>query len=42
MELTDEFLEVGIISELYDVDHDEFKQKLRKIHPTFSEELGFK
>ena len=42
MQLSDEFLEVGIISELYDVDHGEFKEKLRKIHPTFSEEPSFK
>lgn len=32
MELTKDYLDVGIISEL-DVDHDEFKEKLRKISP---------
>jgi hypothetical protein len=36
MRLTDDYLEVGIISEL-DVDHDEFKEKLRRIEPKFSE-----
>ena len=42
MQLTDEYLEVGVISELYGVDHDEFKDKLRKIHPSFSEDPDFK
>jgi len=36
MKLTDDYLEVGIISEL-DVDHEEFKEKLRRIEPQFSE-----
>jgi hypothetical protein len=36
MKLTDDYLEVGIISEL-DLDHDEFKEKLRRIEPIFSE-----
>jgi hypothetical protein len=36
MQLTDDYLEVGIISEL-DVDHDEFKEKLRRVEPKFSE-----
>ena len=40
MQLTQDYLDVGIISEL-DVDHDEFKEKLRKITPKFSEESQF-
>lgn len=35
--LTEDFLEVGVISELYDVDHGEFKDKLRLVKPAFSE-----
>jgi hypothetical protein len=36
MKLTNDYLEAGIISEL-DVDHDEFKEKLRRVDPSFSE-----
>jgi hypothetical protein len=42
MHLSNEYLEAGVISELYDVDHGEFKEKLRKIHPVFSEDDSFK
>lgn len=42
LKLTDDYLEVGIISEVYGVDHGEFKSKLRKIVPTFSEDPDFK
>jgi hypothetical protein len=35
MQLTKDYLDAGIMSEL-DVDHDEFKEKLRKITPKFS------
>ena len=40
MELTTNYLNVGIISEL-DVDHDEFKEKLRKISPEYSEDSSY-
>jgi hypothetical protein len=36
MKLTNDYLELGIISEL-DVDHEEFKEKLRRVQPKFSE-----
>jgi len=36
IKLADNYLEVSINSELYDVDHGEFKEKLRRITPLFS------
>jgi hypothetical protein len=35
MQLNRDYIDAGIMSEL-DVDHDEFKEKLRKITPKFS------
>jgi hypothetical protein len=40
MQLSQDYLEVGIISEL-DVDHDEFKEKLRRVIPLFSQDPEF-
>lgn len=37
MKLTDDYIEIGIVSELYDVDHGEFKEKLRPVTPEFSD-----
>jgi phage tail tube protein FII len=37
IKVADNYLEVSINSELYDVDHGEFKEKLRRITPQFSE-----
>jgi hypothetical protein len=42
MMLTNDYLEVGIMSELYDVDHDDFKDKLRRVNPSFSDHPDFK
>lgn len=42
MVLNPDYLEVGIISELHDVDHGDFKDKLRRVEPTFSEHPDFK
>ena len=42
MKLTDEYIEIGVISELHDVDHGEFKDKLRRISPDFNENNEFK
>lgn len=42
MILNEDYLEVGVISELYDVDHGEFKDSLRRVTPEFSEHPDFK
>jgi hypothetical protein len=41
LRLNEDSLEVGIISELYGVDHGDFKEELRKIKPIFSEDPSF-
>lgn len=40
--VTDDYIEVGLISELYGLDQNEFKLPLRKIKPTFSSDTKFK
>ena len=42
LKLTDDYLEVSIVSEIYGVDHDDFKDKLRHVKPQFSEDPEFK
>ena len=42
LKLTDDSLEIGLISELYGVDHGEFKEKLRLINPEFNEDPEFR
>lgn len=42
IKVSDDYIEIGLISELYGLDQNEFKVPLRKIRPTFSEEQKFK
>ena len=40
--LSEDYLELNLISEIYGVSHDEFKESLRKINPIFNESEEFK
>lgn len=42
MKLTDDYIEIGVVSELHDVDHGEFKEQLRRVTPEFNENNEFK
>jgi len=42
MKIKDDYLEIGITTELVGADHGEFKTDLRKIKPTFEEAESFK
>ena len=42
MKVSDEQVEIAMMNELIGLDQGEFKQKLRKIKPTFSNDIKFK